>query len=123
LTVIITMIVRRLLSLLLITGLVLAQDTRSRIRRPVLRVRPDRGGEVESDNDSDNEKQARQLSRERSRIRRPSRRKPVEGSRGSSFDSLDDSAVLSRFLGPGHRRRKKSWQSKKGRVLCRLVVA
>ena len=78
----------------------------SRIRRPKLRVRPDRGGPDDDDrsdnienNDADADKQARQLNRERSRIRRPQRRKPVE----NSFDSLDDEPTLLRFGGSNSR--------------------
>ena len=91
------MILRTTLLAVLAIGSILTQESRSRIRRPVLRVRPDVGVD-ETDNEPLNEssdKNGRQLSRERSRIRRPQRRKPVE----DSFDSFDDDTTLSRFSG------------------------
>ena len=81
----------------MVTGTILSQEQRSRIRRPKLRVRPDAGPARDTDTEIETEsaeKQARQLSRERSRIRRPQRRKPVE----NSFDDGDDT-TLSRFAG------------------------
>jgi len=57
-----------------------AQETRSRIRRPRLRVRPEQG-EIRVTSEARDDKEARQLERprERTRIRRPSiRRRPVE---------------------------------------------
>merc|ERR1719208_251058 len=85
----------RIILITLVTGHILSQDSRSRIRRPVLRVRPDTGPDTVSSVDDDDSKQARQLSRERSRIRRPQRRKPVE----NSFADDDDDTTLSRFAG------------------------
>ena len=85
-----------------------AQDTRSRIRRPVLRVRPDTGPARAADTAAaaleaaEDEKQSRQLSRERSRIRRPQRRKPVEDSFGSSEDTIG-----SRFSGSRGRQEEE----------------
>ena len=90
------MILRMSLICLMVTGTILSQEQRSRIRRPKLKVRPDAGPARDIDTDIETEsveKQARQLSRERSRIRRPQRRKPVE----NSFD--DDDTTLSRFAG------------------------
>lgn len=84
----------RITTLLLVCSVVTtwSQDSRSRIRRPQLRVRPDR--EPEAVGEADDQKEARQLNRERSRIRRPQRRKPVE----DSFDT-DDDIEVSRFSG------------------------
>lgn len=92
------MILRMSLICLMVTGTILTQEQRSRIRRPKLRVRPDAGPARDIDTDIETEsgeKQARQLSRERSRIRRPQRRKPVE----NSFADDDDDTTLSRFAG------------------------
>ena len=92
------MILRMSLICLMVTGTILTQEQRSRIRRPKLRVRPDAGPARDIDTDIETEageKQARQLSRERSRIRRPQRRKPVE----NSFANDDDDTTLSRFAG------------------------
>jgi len=78
------MILRLLLLGLVIGGVVLGQDTRSRIRRPRLRVRPDERPLDRDEADEEPVKEARQLSRdrardrERTRIRRPTRRRPVE---------------------------------------------
>ena len=82
----------RIILITLVTGHILSQDSRSRIRRPVLRVRPDTGPDTVSSVDDDDSKEARQLSRERSRIRRPQRRKTVE-------DDDDDDLSSSRFSG------------------------
>lgn len=81
---------------------VAAQEERSRIRRPRLRVRPDEGRvEQEADEELDSLKEARQLrdrDKSRSRIRRPSRPQ----SRPDSETDFEDS-FPSRFS-PGRQR-------------------
>merc|ERR1712038_1123070 len=92
----------QLLLLALATGLLVAQEERSRIRRPRLRVRPDEGRvEQEAEEELDSLKEARQLrdrDKSRSRIRRPSRPQ----SRPDSDTDFEDS-FPSRFS-PGRQR-------------------
>jgi len=91
-----------LLLLTLAISFVAAQEERSRIRRPRLRVRPDEGRvEQEADEELDSLKEARQLrdrDKSRSRIRRPSRPQ----SRPDSETDFEDS-FPSRFS-PGRQR-------------------
>jgi len=95
----------RLLLLALAAGLVLAQEERSRIRRPRLRVRPDirPSEDRQKIEDSEDDKEARQLSRDksRSRIRRPSLPKTRPE---SDFDS--EPSFPSRFS-PGFRQEEE----------------
>ena len=100
----------QLLLLALATGLLVAQEERSRIRRPRLRVRPDEGRrQVEQEQEAEEEldslvKEARQLrdrDKSRSRIRRPSRPQ----SRPDSDDRDFEDSFPSRFS-PGGRQRE-----------------
>ena len=80
---------------------VYGQDSRSRIRRPRLRTRPD-VGEVGSDADDakvidavddQSEKEGRQLDRDRSRLRRPNiRRRPEQDVFVVNGESSDDNS-------------------------------
>ena len=107
--------VPQLLLLALATGLLVAQEERSRIRRPRLRVRPDEGRrqEVEQEQEQGSEeelnslvKEARQLrdrDKSRSRIRRPSRPQ----SRPDTSDDRDfEDSFPSRFSPGGGRQRE-----------------
>lgn len=87
------------------------QDSRSRIRRPRLRTRPDIGevgsdvddAKVNDDTDDRSEKEGRQLDRDRSRLRRPNiRRRPeqdvfVVNGESSDDSSKDDDDLVPRF--------------------------
>ena len=103
----------RVLALALVLGTVLTQDSRSRIRRPRLRTRPDVGelrsagtSEDASDDDSfgQSDKEARQLDsslRSRTRLSRPSkRRRPDQDPfivTAQTEDEDDEDSLVPRF--------------------------
>ena len=97
------MLLRTVVVVAMVASAVLSEDTRSRIRRPRLRVRPEAGEvrpeQVEEEEDVSPAKEARQLDRnqERSRIRRPSRRRRPEDNGESVFVVEAEESLTPRF--------------------------